>query len=64
MEVSELISVVEALRQNNEKTKEYVEGVLNDFVPPVTIADNGKFLMVVDGKWWVAAIPRAENETV
>lgn len=36
--------------------------VIRDELPPVTAADNGSILRVVNGRWAVAALPSAEGE--
>ena len=36
--------------------------VIRDELPPVTAADNGSCLRVVNGRWTVAALPSAESE--
>lgn len=36
--------------------------VIRDELPPVTAADNGSCLRVVNGRWTVAALPSAEGE--
>jgi len=35
--------------------------VMGSILPSVTIADNGKFLRVVDGIWAAALVPYAED---
>lgn len=37
-------------------------GLAVNQLPPVTVADEGKVLMVVDGKWAVANLPEPEPE--
>lgn len=34
----------------------------DDAMPPVTAADNGSFMRVVNGSWAAAALPSAESE--
>lgn len=61
LKVSELPEIMEI----NQKLDDLeTGGSFGGSVPEVNEADNGKFLMVVDGSWKAVAIPRAEEVSV
>lgn len=58
------IMVVAEVDENGAPTKWKsvdINTLINALLPPVTEADNGKILMVVDGVWTAVALPSAEE---
>jgi hypothetical protein len=58
----ERITAEEERRASFDKILEKSEPIINNPIPPVTDADEGKFLRVEDGKWAAVSIPYAEGE--